>query len=126
MNFSEASEFQKDIKALRKRVPTILSDLQRVRPKLEALYTKRDGITEPQLREFREQFFSGKKAARIEGSTEAIDVIKMRLDTDTDQYRTKLRLVCIVIRQGEELTFVELYSKSDKVHIDTKRVKRYL
>jgi FtsZ-binding cell division protein ZapB len=126
MNFDETRVLKKEIKELRKRVPTLQSDIQRVKPKLEALYVEREELTADEQREFREQFFSSKKATRLDGSTEEIDIIKMRLDTDTDQYRTKLRLVCIAIRQGKQLLFVELYSKNDKDYVNSSRIKKYL
>lgn len=124
MNFDETPEFKKDVKALKRRVPTIVSDIERVQPRISALYVEREDI-DINLAEFREQFFSSKKATRLPGSTDDIGIIKMRLDTDSDQYRTKLRLVFTAIRQDNKILFIELYSKSDKDHADQNRIKRY-
>ena len=126
MNFDEVPEFQKDIRALKKRVRTITSDIERVKLRIEALYIVGDGMTVNEHAEFREQFFASKKATVLPGSIDGVEIIKMRLDTDTDQFRTKLRLVFVAIRQGNQIRFIEIYSKSDKPREDSRRIERYL
>ncbi len=122
MNFEQTPEFKKDIKALAKRVPTIQSDVKRVRSKVEALYIK---SPEYNLAEYRKQFFASKKAAILPGSTDEIEIIKMRLDTDSPQYRQKLRIVFVAIRQNDKILLVELYSKNNKSREDSSRIKKY-
>lgn len=126
MNFNEAPEFKKDLKALRKRVPTLNTDLERVRPSLQSLYIKPDALNDLEWREYREQFFDNRRAAKLKGYPEQCDVVKLRLDTDTDQYRGKLRLVFTAIKKGNEILFVELYSKNDKPREDQNRIKKYV
>lgn len=126
MNFDEAPEFKKDVKALRKRVPTLKSDLSRVKARIESLYVLGDDMSKADLIEYRAQFFSGRVAVILPGSTADIEVVKIRLDSDTNQYRDKLRLVFTAVKQGDSVVFVELYSKNDKSREDTARIKRYL
>ncbi len=126
MNFEETAEFKKDVKALKKRVPTLIGDIKRVKPRIEALYIVGDGMTPDEHTEFRKQFFEGKKAAILPGSTQESEVIKLRLDTDTTQYRKKLRLVFVAVRTDDTVRFIEIYAKNDKTREDTKRYKSYL
>lgn len=92
MNFDETAEFKKDVKALKKRVPTLQSDLKRACKLVESLYVRGDDMSEDDLREYKKLFFAGKNAAILERSTE-YEVVKIRLDTDTNTFRNKLRLV---------------------------------
>lgn len=126
MNFDESPEFKKDIKALKKRVPTLKSDLDRVRTRIESLYVLGDDMTEADLGEFRAQFFSGKVAAVLSKSMDGIEVVKIRLDSDTDQYRNKLRLVFTAVKRKDSVLFVELFSKNDNDREDPRRFKKYL
>lgn len=125
MNFDEAPEFKKDVKALKKRVPTLSDDLARARIRVESLYIAGDDMSDADLAEFRTQFFSGKVATILPGSTNDIEIIKIRLDSDTNQYRNKLRLVFTAVRTDKRVLFVEIYSKNDKDREDTARIKRY-
>lgn len=122
MNFNYSPEFEKDVKALSKKIRTLKNDLERVKPRVAALYTLVEGTD---LDEFRKLFFSSKKAAIIT-SIESCEVIKMRLDTDTDTARGKLRLVFIAVVNKNDIIFVELYAKNEKSREDPKRYKKYL
>lgn len=126
MNFNEVPEFKKDVKALRKRVPTLKADIERIKVRIESLYVRGDDMTEADLVEYKTQFFSGKVATILPGSTPGVEVVKMRLDSDTDQYRNKLRLVFTVIKQNDNVLLVELYSKNDKPREDSKRINKYI
>ena len=126
MNFDEAPEFTKDLKALKKRVPTLKADLARMKKRIESLYIVGDNMTKNDLQEFRTQFFSGEIATILPGSTEEIEVVKIRLDSDSEQYRGKLRLVFAAVKRGKNVLFVELYSKSDKNREDSVRIKKYI
>lgn len=121
MNFSESSEFFKDIKTLKKRVPTLVSDLDRAKVRIKSLYVAGDDMVEADLTEFRKQFFSGKVATILSGSTSEKEIVKMRLDTDTPQYKNKLRLVVMVTRKQNNVIFIEIYSKNDKSREDSRR-----
>lgn len=125
MNFDDTPEFKKDVKALNKRVRTLKSDIKRVVPKLESLYVKPEGLSEEQWTEYKNNFFDNKRATALKGYPPEVDVIKIRLDTDTLQHKGKLRLICIVVVSGNEINLVELYSKSDKNREDAARIKKY-
>ena len=125
MNFNESSEFTKDVKALKKRVPTLTSDLRRAKVRIKSLYVTGDNMTKADLSEFRKQFFSGKIATILPESTNEVEVIKMRLDTDTRQYKNKLRVVVVAIRKQNDVKFIELYSKNNKARENNRRIKKY-
>lgn len=125
MNFNEVPEFAKDVKALGKRVKTLESDIKRALPKLKSLYIKPVDLNEEQWIDYKSNFFDNKRAAKLPGYPPECDVIKFRLDTDTLQFKNKLRLVCVVVVSGGEINLVELYSKNDKSLQDTRRLKKY-
>lgn len=120
MNYSRVPEFEKDVKALKKRVRSLEGDLERAKHLIEALYRHPDA----EQTEFKKLFLAGKKAT-ILTKTGAVEVVKMRLDTDTDSYRGKLRLVFAVAVDKAEVSFIELYSKNDKPREDQRRLRRY-
>ena len=120
MNYSRVPEFEKDAKALKKRVRSLEGDLERAKHLIEALY----GHPDAEQTEFKKLFLAGKKAT-ILTKTGAVEVVKMRLDTDTDSYRGKLRLVFAVAVDKAEVSFIELYSKNDKPREDQRRLRRY-
>jgi len=120
MNYSRVPEFEKDVKALNKRVRSLEGDLERAKHLIEALYGRHDA----EQTEFKKRFLAGKKAT-ILTKTGVVEVVKMRLDTDTDSYRGKLRLVFAVAVDKAEVSFIELYSKNDKPREDQHRLRRY-
>lgn len=120
MNYSRVPEFEKDVKVLKKRVRSLEGDLERAKHLIEALY----GHPDTEQTEFKKRFLAGKKAT-ILTKTGAVEVVKMRLDTDTDSYRGKLRLVFAVAVDKAEVSFIELYSKNDKPREDQRRLRRY-
>lgn len=125
MNFDETAEFKKDVKALKKRVPTLRSDLKRACKLVESLYVCGDDMSEADMREYKKLFFAGKNAAILEQSTK-YEVVKIRLDTDTNTYRNKLRLVFVAVITAGEVVLVELFSKNDKTREDLKRIKKVI
>ena len=120
MNYSRVPEFEKDVKALKKRVRSLEGDLERAKHLIEVLYRHPDA----EQTEFKKLFLAGKKAT-ILTKTGVVEVVKMRLDTDTDSYRGKLRLVFAVAVDKAEVSFIELYSKNDKPREDQRRLRRY-
>ena len=125
MNYSESSEFGKDVKNLRKRVKTLDSDLVRVRTRIDALCVRSDSLTDEEFVTFQENFFASKKAVRLHRS-ETSEVIKMRLDTDSDTYRNKLRLVFVAVKTNDTICFVELYAKNEKSREDPTRYRSFI
>ena len=120
MNYSRVPEFEKDVKALNKRVRSLEGDSERAKHLIEALYGRHDA----EQTEFKKRFLAGKKAT-ILTKAGVVEVVKMRLDTDTDSYRGKLRLVFAVAVDKAEVSFIELYSKNDKPREDQHRLRRY-
>lgn len=125
MNYSQTPEFGKDVKILAKKIPTLESDLERVKLKIEALYIRNSEIKEEEFQEFRKSFFSGKKAT-ILFHGDSFEVVKMRLDTDSDFYRNKLRLIFVAIISQNQVNFIELYSKNNTQREDARRIKKYI
>lgn len=125
MNFDDAPEFAKDVKALGKRVKTLKSDIKRALPKLESLYIKPEALSDEQWVDYKKNFFDNKRATKLSGYSPQYEVIKIRLDTDTLQYKDKLRLVGVAIVNGDKITLVEVYSKNDKSREDARRIKKY-
>lgn len=126
MNFDESSEFAKDVKSFRKKVPTLESDIKRARSKLESLYIQPEGLDDSQWVDYKKNFFDNKRATKLKGYSPDYEVIKLRIDTDTRQYKDKLRLVCVVVIENTGARLVEVYSKSDKSREDRRRLKDYL
>lgn len=124
MNYSQTPEFEKDVKILAKKIPTLESDLERVKLKIKALYIRTGEIKEEEFQEFRKNFFSGKKAA-ILFHGDGFEVVKMRLDTDSDTYRNRLRLIFVAIISQSQVNFIELYSKNATQREDFRRIKKY-
>ena len=123
MNFSECPEFKKDKKALGKtRVRSLENDLKRAKKAITALYVPVAGVD---IVEYRKAFFDNKRAT-IRQTSETHEVIKMRLDTDTHTLQGKLRLLFVAVISGNDVMFVELYSKSDKNREDQHRIQKYL
>jgi hypothetical protein len=122
MNFSESPEFQKDVKALGKKVRTLRSDIERVYARIEPLYV---AVKDVDLQTYRTLFFDGKRATILH-KTETHEVIKMRLDTDTRTAQGKLRLVFIAMVKSGTVTFIEVYAKNNKAREDHRRIKKYL
>jgi len=123
MNFSQTPEFQKDVKRLSKKVKTLVDDLAAAERYIEPLYQKL--APDVDVAEYRRNFFASKRAAVLPGSTDGVEIIKLRLDTNTPQYRQKLRMVCVAIVDDDSVTFIELYVKNDKSREDASRISRY-
>ncbi len=132
MIYSQIDEYTSDVQQLSQRIPTLVDDIERVRPKLAILCT---GQGVPGAASFCRQFFNGKKASILQ-QTNHHTVVKLRLDTDTDEYRQVLRLICIVewqeverkpgVRQARRIQLIELYSVFDKRNEDERRIRRAL
>jgi mRNA-degrading endonuclease YafQ of YafQ-DinJ toxin-antitoxin module len=120
MNFETSEEFEKDLKASQKKWRSLPNDIELVKQVIEPLYTDRKDVNRAELRK---AFFNNKRAT-ILLQTDEQEVVKMRLDCVSLGTKNILRLV--YIRTGETVTFVELYSKSDKSREDDSRYNLYL
>jgi len=122
MTYSETPDFTKDVKALTKKVRTLPADLARVRLRIAPLYTP---VKDVDLQTYRSLFFDGKRATILHQKPD-LEIIKMRLDTDTATARGSLRLVFVAARQADHITFIEVYAKNNKPREDARRLKPFL
>lgn len=122
MNFEQVDEFKKELKALKKRWRTLEADLERAKPAILSLYTPVEGVD---LELYRSQFF-GSSMATIITSTDTVEVIKIRLDSDSPGAKGKLRLIFVAAVSQKKVVFIELFSKNDKSREDAQRIKRYI
>lgn len=125
MNFEQTPEFKKELKKLRKKWRSLADDIEIAQRVIADLYGTDQKDTEAQ-REYRAAFFDGKRATIITKSEDSAEVVKMRLDCASLGSRDMLRLVFVYIYDGKTVTFIELFSKSDKSREDSRRIKHYL
>lgn len=123
MNYSFASEFEKDLKRLSKKWRSLPDDIEYSKNKIESLYVKRDDVD---INKYRADLFATKKAAVLPGSTCEIEAIKMRLDVECLGRNDKIRIIFVAVRNKNEIIFVELYAKNEKSREDEKRIRKYL
>ncbi len=124
MNYSTSSEFDSEFKSLSKRWRSLPSDFIPVKKSLPLLYAAQADETEENLRVRRDQFFNNKRATILHTS-EAGEIVKMRLDCASLGNKDMLRLVFVYVREGNTIKFIELFSKNDKSREDVNRIKRY-
>ncbi|MDR3125804.1 MAG: hypothetical protein LBU20_01920 [Candidatus Nomurabacteria bacterium] len=122
MNFSESPEFAKEFKGFAKKWRSLKADLDDVKLTIEKLYTPQEGV---KLDEFRELFFSGKRAAIIYKSN-TCEVVKMRLHCASLSKKELMRLIFVFTQTARDVTFIELYAKNEKSREDKKRIKKYI
>ncbi|MDR1797691.1 MAG: hypothetical protein LBR44_09720 [Clostridiales Family XIII bacterium] len=122
MNFEFAPEFEKEVKALGKRWRSLPKDIENVKPFIESLYTEQEGVS---LEEHRTAFFNNKRATILH-RTDCGEAVKMRLDCVSLGQKDIVRLIFVFIKEGDTVTFVELFSKQDKPREDERRLGRYL
>ena len=123
MNFDQTNEFAKDLKKLEKRWKSLRSDLSDLELQINRLYLAQEGVD---LVEYRKNFFNGKRATILRTFDDSREVVKMRLDVASLDMGSKVRIVFIAVRNKNTVTFIELFSKSDKPREDSARLKKYL
>lgn len=123
MNFSEVSEFEKDVKRLSKKWRSIPDDIEAAKLHILPLYVNLDkGVS---VEQYRRAFFTGKTATILQ-SSDNFEVVKIRLDVESLGRSDKVRLVFIAIRKSSTILFVELFAKNDKSREDMRRIQKYL
>jgi hypothetical protein len=122
MNFNHTPEFTRDLKKLAKKWRSLPDDLQRAQLIIRRLYVDAPDVNRNELRK---AFFNNKQAT-ILTSDESFEVVKMRLDCASAGSRNMLRLVFVYVCVGDEVTFVELFSKNDKNREDAHRYRPYI
>jgi hypothetical protein len=122
MNFSQAPEFVRDLKRLAKKWRSLPDDLRRAQLLVERLYVDAPGIDRNELRK---AFFDNRQATVLTRS-ESSEVVKMRIDCASTGTKNMLRLVFVYASPGNEVTFVELFSKNDKSREDIRRYRPFV
>jgi hypothetical protein len=108
MNFDEVAEFTKEFKRLAKKYPTLPNDLEVFKMTLPLL-------------EFEEN--KNCTVLKIKGSQK---VIKVRLKVACLRGVPKLRIVFILRIEKNNVSFLEIYTKSEKDREDEDRINAYL
>ncbi len=121
MNFEQTPEFQKELKALRKKWRTLADDLGVLIKVLPSLYLPTENIP---VQHVREAFFGNKKAAVLHKESEDKEIIKIRLDCQALGNKDILRI--IYMRNKNKILFIELFAKNEKSREDSARIKKYL
>lgn len=123
MNFSETTEFTKEVKHFAKKWRSIPNDILAVRQYILPLYQQMDvGVD---VGQYRQKFFNGKTATILYSKSDT-EVVKMRLDVADLGRNDKVRLIFIAIRNKDEILFTEIYAKNEKSREDQKRIKKYI
>jgi len=122
MNFSQAPEFQKDVKRLAKKWRSIPDDVEAAKQYILPLYIEMapDVIVE----EYRRGFSAGKTAAILH-TRDGAEVVKMRLDVADLGRNDKIRIVFVAVKMQRTITFIELYAKNEKSREDSNRIRKY-
>jgi hypothetical protein len=121
MNFDEGSEFAKEFKGFAKKWRSLKADFDDAKLTIEKLYTPQKDV---KINEFRESFFSGKRATVLHTS-DTCEVVKMRLRCSSLGNKELLRLIFVFVRTADGVTFIELYAKNEKSREDEKRIREY-
>lgn len=114
MNYSEASEFSREVKKLSKAYASIPDDFKEFKKVVAILHL-------PEMR----HVFATKAFTKLT-VTKTQTVIKARLDSKSLGNKQLLRIVFIVVNDGSEAMFIELYAKNRRAREDTARIKKYL
>jgi hypothetical protein len=105
--FSELPEFQKELKKLSRKYPSIVDDIEVIKP---ILLERPDGI--------------GKNFTLLSSSHE-VKIVKVRVHCDSLRART-VRMIYAYHVNKIEFMYIELYFKGDKENEDKERIKEYL
>ncbi len=105
--FSCLPEFEKELKKLSKKYPSLISDIEDIKPVLLECPT---GI--------------GKNFTIIK-TTDTVKIIKVRIHCESLRSRT-IRLIYAYHEDKIEFMYVEVYFKGNKENEDRERIKEYL
>lgn len=105
--FSSLPEFEKELKRLSKKYPTLTRDIEDIKP---VLISSPTGI--------------GKNFTII-SATQEVKIVKVRIHCEALRART-IRLIYAYHKNTVEFMYIELYFKGDKANEDRERVAQYL
>lgn len=119
MNFDQAPEFAKELKKLGKKWRRLPEDLTVLQSVITILYKSSNGLPTAHIRE---AFFSTKKGAVLTVLSVNSEVVKVRFDSQ-DLNSDKLRIV--YLQRSENVLFVELFAKNEKLRENQERIAKY-
>lgn len=105
--FSTLPEFEKELKKLSKKYPSLQSDIEDIKP---VLLESKTGIG---------------KNFTIMMHTESVQIVKVRILCESLRSRA-IRLIYAYRKDKIEFMYIELYFKGDKENEDRERIKEYL
>ena len=105
--FYQLPEFEKELKKLSKKYPSLVSDIEDIK---SVLLTSPTGI--------------GKNFTIIK-TTEEIKIVKVHIHCESLRARI-MRLIYAYHKNKIEFMYIEVYFKGDKVNEDRERIEEYL
>ncbi len=117
LRFDYTASFQKDLKSLSKRWPSLSGDIKSAEDVLRVIYGGD--------KEIRQSFFELKRIALLKKMGD-VEVVKMRIDCKSLGNDKKTRIVFVAEVLDGKITMVELYAKNDKEREDPKRYKNLI
>lgn len=114
MNFSETSEFTRELKKFKKSYRTLDDDLVEFKKVVSVLH-------KPEM----SHLFAGSAFAKLT-VTQNRTVIKARLDCAALGNKQMLRVTLLLANDGKQAQFIELYAKNGKARENEQRIKHYL
>lgn len=105
--FSQLPEFEKELKRLAKKYPTLISDIEDIKP---VLISNPTGI--------------GKNFTIVKVFQE-VKIVKARIHCESLRART-IRLIYACHKDTIEFMYIEVYFKGDKENEDRERIEEYL
>lgn len=110
MNFNYLDDFSKDLKKLKKKIPSLEGDLKNFEKFISAVD------------------FDNNKRFIILTTDEAkgVKIIKTRLMVRSLKGSSKTRLIFSFCMRGDTIDFIEIYLKNEKSREDSGRIKIYL
>ena len=110
MNFNYLDDFSKDLKKLKKKIPSLEGDLKNFERFIRAV-----------------DFDKNKRFITLTADdVKGVKIIKTRLMVRSLKGSSKTRLIFSFCLRGDMIDFIEIYLKNEKSREDLDRIKSYL
>jgi RAB protein geranylgeranyltransferase component A len=110
MKFNYLDEFKKDLKKLKKKIPSLEGDLENFERFIPLV-----------------DFENNKRFVILKNNTKKdIRVIKTRLMVRSLKGSSKTRLIFSFCKRGDSIDFIEMYMKNQKSREDLDRIQKYM
>lgn len=110
MNFNYLDDFSKDLKKLKKKIPSLEGDLKNFEKFIPAV-----------------DFDNNKRFIILtRDEKKGVKIIKTRLMVRSLKGSSKTRLIFSFCMRGDTIDFIEIYLKNEKSREDSVRIKNYL